>query len=76
MHGAQYKSTIIFLSFEIYYVNYVSTTPLQEWGWGFRNCLRFSWTTLRGKHCRHPFAIIVVVDTCGPGTVTIYVPAL
>ena len=29
----------------------VSTTPL--WQWGFWQCLPFSSTTLRGKHCRH-----------------------
>ena len=33
----------------------VSTTPLRQWG--FRQCLPFSWTKLRGKHCRHPIAI-------------------
>ena len=38
-----------------------STTPL--WQWGFRQCLPFSWTTLRGKHCRHPIAVMGVVDT-------------
>ena len=37
-----------------------STTPLRKWG--FRQCLHFSWTTLRGKHCRHPIAM-EVVDT-------------
>ena len=37
----------------------VSTTPL--WQWGFRQCLPFSWTTLEGKHCRHPIALMVVV---------------
>ena len=26
----------------------------------------FSWKTLRGKHCRHPIAVMVVVDTLGP----------
>ena len=31
---------------------YVSTTLLRQWG--FRHWLPFSWTTLRGKHCRHP----------------------
>jgi hypothetical protein len=36
----------------------VSTTPLRQWS--FRQCLPFSWTTLRGKHCRHP------IDTFGP----------
>ena len=41
----------------------VSTTPLQQWG--FRKCLPFSWTTLRGKHCRHPIAVMGVVDTFG-----------
>jgi hypothetical protein len=33
----------------------VSTTPLRQWG--FRQCLPFSWTTPRGKHCWHPIAI-------------------
>ena len=41
----------------------VSTTPLRQWG--FRQCLTFSWTTLRGKHCRHPIAVMGVVDTFG-----------
>ena len=39
----------------------VSTTPFQQ-------CLPFSWTTLRGKHCRHPIAPTGVVDTFGPGS--------
>ena len=34
----------------------VSTTPLQQWG--FRQCLPFSLTTLRGKHCQHPIAVM------------------
>ena len=34
--------------------------------WGFRQCLPFSWTTLRGKHCRHPIAVMGVVDTFRP----------
>ena len=42
----------------------VSTTPLRQWG--FRQCLPFSWTTLRGKHCQHPIAVMRVVDTFGP----------
>ena len=33
----------------------VSTTPL-------RQCLPFSWTTLRGKHFRHSIAVMGVVD--------------
>ena len=33
----------------------VSTTPLQQWGFG--QCLPFSWTTLRGKHCWDPIAV-------------------
>ena len=41
----------------------VSTTPLRQWG--IRQCLPFSWTTLRGKHCRHPIAVMGVVDTFG-----------
>ena len=41
----------------------VSTTPLRQLG--FRQC--FSWTTLRDKqlrdkHCRHPIAVMGVVD--------------
>ena len=36
----------------------------------------FSWTTLRGKHYFHPFAVMWIGDMLGPGTVTIYVPAL
>ena len=43
----------------------ISTTPLRQWG--FQQCLPFSWITLRGKHCRHPIAVIVVVDTFGQG---------
>ena len=30
---------------------------------GFWQCLPFSWTTLRVKHCRHPIAVMEVVDT-------------
>ena len=41
----------------------VSTTPLRQWG--FRQCLPFSWTILRGKHCRHTIAVMGVVDTFG-----------
>ena len=36
----------------------LSTTP-----WGFRQCLPFSWTILRGKHCQYPIAVMGVVDT-------------
>ena len=43
----------------------ISTTPLQQWG--FQQCLPFSWTTLWGKHCRHPIAVMWVVDTFGLG---------
>ena len=39
----------------------ISTTPLRQWG--FRQCLPFSWTILGGKHCRHPIAVMEVVDT-------------
>ena len=42
----------------------VSTTPL--WQWGFPQCLPVSWTTLKGKHCRHSIAIMAVVDTFEP----------
>ena len=44
-------------------INEVSTTPL--WQWGFRQCLSFSWITLRDKHCRHPIAVTGVLDTFG-----------
>ena len=39
----------------------VSTTPLQRCG--FRQCLPFSWTTLRDKHCRQPIAVMEVVKS-------------
>ena len=42
-----------------------STSLLRQWG--FWQWLPFSWTTLRGKHCRHPIAVMGVVDTFGPG---------
>ena len=42
----------------------MSTTPLRQWG--FQQCLPFSWTTLSGKHCWHPIAIMGVVDTFRP----------
>ena len=41
----------------------VSTNPLQEWV--FWQCLHFSWTTLRVKHCRHPIVVMEPVDTFG-----------
>ena len=41
-----------------------STSPL--WQWGFRQCLPFSWKTLRGKHCPHPIAVMGVVEMFGP----------
>ena len=41
----------------------VSTNPIQQWS--FRKCLTFSWTTLRDKYCRHPIAVMGVVDTFG-----------
>ena len=31
--------------------------------WSFRQCLPFSWTTLRSNHCRHPIVVMGVVDT-------------
>ena len=50
----------------------VSATPLQhvfqitESGpQQYNKCLPFSWTTLRGKHCRHPITVMGVVDTFG-----------
>ena len=42
----------------------VSTTPLRQWGFWQR--LPFSWTTLKGKHCRHSIAVMGVVDTFEP----------
>ena len=38
----------------------ISSTPLKQWG--FRQCLPFSWTTIRGKHLRQPITIMGVVD--------------
>ena len=42
----------------------ISTTPLRHWG--FWQHLPFRWTTLRGKHFRHPIAMMEVVDTFEP----------
>ena len=41
----------------------VSTTPLRQLG--FQQCLPFSWTSLRGKHCWHPITAMGVVDAFG-----------
>ena len=41
----------------------VSITPVRQWG--FRQCLPFSWTTVRDKHCPHSIAVMWVVDTFG-----------
>ena len=41
---------------------YIPATPL--WQWGFRQCLPFSWTLLRGNNCQN--SIAVVVDIFGP----------
>ena len=49
----------------------VSTTPLQQWG--FRQCLPFSWTKLKGKHCRHRIAVLGVVHTFRPWQQTLLV---
>ena len=43
----------------------VYAPPLGQWG--FWQCLPFSWTTLGGKHCRHPIAVMGVADTFGQG---------
>ena len=61
----QLRSIIAFFTFSTNYREclYVSTTPL--WQWDFRQCLSFSWKTLRGKHCRHLIAVIGVLDTFG-----------
>ena len=39
--------------------------PIDIYSVGFRQCLLFSWTTLSGKHCQHPFSVMGVVDTFG-----------
>ena len=41
----------------------VSITPLRQWG--FWQCLPFSWAILKDKHCRHPIAVMRVVDMFG-----------
>ena len=48
----------------------VSTTPLQQWGFQQQQCLPFSWTILRGKHCRNPIAAMRVADMFGHGLLT------
>ena len=46
------------LSFRAYRRGYNDRTYFQQ-------CLTFSWTTLRDKYCRHPIAVMGVVDTFG-----------
>jgi hypothetical protein len=62
----RHKIRLSFIALCIYnshtsYCPNVSTTPLRQWE--FRQCLPFSWTTLLEKHCRHPIAVMGVVDT-------------
>ena len=52
-------------------LEHISTTLLRQWG--FRQCLLFSWTTLRGKHCRRPIAVMGVADTFGPSLMCILI---
>ena len=46
----------------------IYATPLLQWS--FWQCLSFSWTILRGKHCWHAIAVMEVVDSFH--TVTFY----
>ena len=55
--GGFHLHLLIFLSYSSPSPN-VSTTPLRKWG--FWQCLPFSLTTLRGKHCRNPIAVMGV----------------
>ena len=48
-----------------YHCRNVSTTPLRQWG--FQQCLPFSWTTLRYKHCRHPEGCFFLSVYCSTG---------
>ena len=63
--GVSNKNTLFYMEVAVFMSKRVSqtvsTTPLRQWG--FQKCLPFSWTTLKGKHCRHPVAIMGVVDT-------------
>ena len=36
----------------------------------FSQCLPFSWTEIRGKHCRHPINVMGVVDTFEHGFIS------
>ena len=55
--GGFHLHLLIFLSYSSPSPN-VSTTPLRKWG--FWQCLPFSLTTLRGKHCRNPITVMGV----------------
>jgi hypothetical protein len=37
----------------------------------FLQCLPFSWMTLKSKHCRHPIAVMGIVDTFGTDVTTL-----
>ena len=50
------------LQVQVRHLQTSAQTYLQpHYEWGFRQCLPFSWTTLRGKHCWHPIAVMGVV---------------
>ena len=62
METSSNSSTLVHKNFKYPLCPNVSTTI---WQWVFREPLPFRWTTLRGKHCRHPIVIMWVVDTFG-----------
>ena len=51
-------ASVVFVFLLFLFGQNVSRTRLQQ-------CLPFSWTAMRGKHCRHPIAVMGVVDTFG-----------
>ena len=57
----QVRSYVFSIKYSVSHSPNVSTTQLRQWG--VRQCLTFSWTTLRGKYCWHPIAVMWVVDT-------------
>ena len=55
----------------------MARTYLQpHYGNGFSAMFIFKWTTLRGKHCRHPIAVMGVVDTFGHCCVNLNQPCI
>ena len=60
-------SFLLFVSVLFLFEKHWASWPKHTWlrQWGIWQCLPFSWATLRGIHCRHPVAVMGIVDMLG-----------